>query len=178
MFAHHFANTSQLYHNSNRGLYSENLASDSGSGGPSTTDHILSREFVCCVVPIADPEVYCCLALKYFEIPTTFCVYSSFTQDGSRVKPMTHTSPIDILPRYRGDPPPGQATPMPSMETLIFKFADILIQVTATWTTTPPGSNLCSFSQVYAVLNAIPTSVIRAMLRRLPWFHKLPRWQQ
>ena len=49
VFAHHFANTSQLYHNSNRGLYSENLASDSGSGGPSTTDHILSREFVCYV---------------------------------------------------------------------------------------------------------------------------------
>ena len=52
MFAHHLANTSQLYHDSDRGPYGENLASNSGSGGPSTTDHVLYREFVCCVTPI------------------------------------------------------------------------------------------------------------------------------
>ena len=57
MFAHHLADTSQFYHDSNRGPYGENLASNSGSGGPSTTDHVLSCELVCFVVPIADPEV-------------------------------------------------------------------------------------------------------------------------
>ena len=68
VFVHHPDHTSQFFHNYGRGTYDENLALNSGSDGPSTTDHVLSREFVCCVFPVVDPEVYCCLALKYFEI--------------------------------------------------------------------------------------------------------------
>ena len=64
MFAHKLADESLSYHNSNSGPYGENLAMNSGSGVPLTADNVLSCEFVCCVVPEANHEVYFC-SLKY-----------------------------------------------------------------------------------------------------------------
>ena len=64
MFAHKLADEGLFYRDSNRGPYGENLVMNSGSGVPSTADNVLSCEFVCCVDPEANHEVYFC-SLKY-----------------------------------------------------------------------------------------------------------------